>query len=51
MLTYADAGARIKDGALFRRMSLIVLGARASTFTPRAIANTAAGVLTYADVC
>jgi hypothetical protein len=24
MLTYADAGARIKDGALFRRMSLIV---------------------------
>jgi hypothetical protein len=36
-------GARIKDGALFRRMSLIIQGCRADQFTPRSIANIASG--------
>jgi hypothetical protein len=36
-------GARLKDGALFRRMSLIIQQSPAESFTPRAIANIASG--------
>ena len=42
-------GARLKDGALFRRMSLIVQQSQPSRFTPRAVANIASG-FAHADI-